>query len=745
MSSPSKAKAPIFDLSHDDQVDLLAQALLREYMHRKKYKATLECFDQENPRNEKTVSQRSVMSDMMYLSAEVQSGLKARGIETIMEMLCAGRVEKRARDDKLRDLRDVIKLEVPTIPAELLQAQSSDQSQEAKKKKKNKDRKDGRGKEEDSEKPKKKKNKVKESGDGDDTAPGAAAVAEKKKKKAQRMMTIEDLLDLSDEDAPSKPKKKSAGNESVTATKAPPAQPVALAVADIPTAQRLSQSGQTASQPTAAAAAAADTSKEPEASDDSDDGDNDSDASDEEEDYASALRRIRKQEELEQEQHRQARHGASGVTEGGAVRSVGWDAPNAGEAAILEAGLEPPVKPTIAPKMMAPAPSLSSPSRGGPSVGLELAKAIKHCLVGGDRRIPSSFLQQGFVYSQHVGYGLVQHEGGPCGALAVVQAFALLSFARSKFTESADVQRAALITSLSSILLTAAGNDVRHVVVCDAVDPFPDKKSERNYSSDHIKVIAAMSTRSGFASRSALEDCLAAALEAGPSAGELLGWTCPEGPGLMCMLASLLMTRGGFGQGVRSSAELALNITRDMDLEGPLIVEHGYCSQELVNLMLQGRATSNVHDGTIVSGSSGDDSISLHGLFGLLEVGCLSFLEHRGLIKVGAAAKAPLSPVWVVYHESHYATLFMKTDVRTRASATGSPLPVFSSPPLFDLYFWDQQGQQDEEIRLTVTLDPAPLPAVPKGALVPYINDIIRTIPEWARARINWNGTDPLL
>ena len=55
----------------------------------------------------------------------------------------------------------------------------------------------------------------------------------------------------------------------------------------------------------------------------------------------------------------------------------------------------------------------------------------------------------------------------------------------------------------------------------------------------------------------------------------------------------------------------------DMDIESsPLIGAHGYCSQEMVNLLLTGQAVSNTFDGQIVLEDSG--SISRPGSFGFL-------------------------------------------------------------------------------------------------------------------------------
>ena len=755
MSSKSSGKAsvataPIFDLPHDDQVDLLAQALLREYMHKKKFKATLEAFDEENPRNEKTVSQRSVMCELMYLSTEVQTGLKSRGIDTIMEMLCAGRVEKKARDARLKELREVIKMEVPTVPAEVIAAEAAAADGDAEKKKKKKKNINASDEDDDENKKKKKKKK---------TAPGEASAGEavKEKKKKKKVLTIEDLLG-DDDDA-------NVGKLQVPAP-APTTKGsgvVLLGVTDIPTASTLpsAQAPSSSSAPRSGTTNQQEISGKPSTSvatpPAANDGSSSEDTSDEEEeeDYATALRRIRMQEEEEEQQHRRsrARSGADqdnvavsslpakrGGWEGGAEETSGKDGSALGLA--IASSSSPKGVPTAnevkhklgsgtsshhhhAPSA---ASSVSSTAVSHPTVGMDLARCLKLCLVGSDRRLPNSFLHQGFTFSKAVPYGLVQHEGGPCGVLAAVQSFALAVFIKSKFTESVDVQRSALLHGVMTILLLAAGNDVRDVVVCDS-EPFPPKNSERNFASDHIKHMSSMTRRHGFASVADLEDYIATLV----GSHNHSGWSQPDGPGLMCFIASMLLTKGGVGRGVADPQEVGRNICQDMDLEGPLIVEHGYCSQELVNLAIQGRATSNVHDGDLVA----DGGITLGGLHGPLQVGYLSFLEHRGLIKVGQIAKQPVSPVWIIYHESHYTSLFMKTDVRIVGGS--------ATPRIFDLYFWDQQGQQDEEIRLTITLEEMPLPAVPKNALVPYLNDIVRTVPEWALARINWNGTDPLL
>ena len=68
-------------------------------------------------------------------------------------------------------------------------------------------------------------------------------------------------------------------------------------------------------------------------------------------------------------------------------------------------------------------------------------------------------------------------------------------------------------------------------------------------------------------------------------------------------------------------------MTSDMDMEeNCLINEFGYASQELINLMLVGKAVSNVHDGDKDMG----DGLVLKGINKQSEVGFLTFFEHYG-------------------------------------------------------------------------------------------------------------------
>ena len=113
--------------------------------------------------------------------------------------------------------------------------------------------------------------------------------------------------------------------------------------------------------------------------------------------------------------------------------------------------------------------------------------------------------------------------------------------------------------------------------------------------------------------------------------------------GVILLVYSCILTRG------------IANIQKDMDLEdGTLLNEHGYASQELINLMLVGSARSNVHDGDKDLG----EGFVLKGIDKKSDVGFLTFFEAFGYFTVGDNLKNPRVPIWIVCSESHYSVIF---------------------------------------------------------------------------------------
>ena len=65
-----------------------------------------------------------------------------------------------------------------------------------------------------------------------------------------------------------------------------------------------------------------------------------------------------------------------------------------------------------------------------------------------------------------------------------------------------------------------------------------------------------------------------------------------------------------------------------------------YCSQELVNLLTMGKASSNVFDGTLNM-----DGNTLKGIANRGTVGLLTLMEKMGYCQVGNNLKSPVYPV----------------------------------------------------------------------------------------------------
>ena len=194
----------------------------------------------------------------------------------------------------------------------------------------------------------------------------------------------------------------------------------------------------------------------------------------------------------------------------------------------------------------------------------------------------------------------------------------------------------------------------------------------------------------------------------------------PRYHGIIQFLFSLILTRG------------LSTLKRDMDEpESRLMGRHGYCTQEMVNLILLGQALSNVHDNDLnLGGEPGREKI-LKGVKAQSQFGQLSLFEHYQNLTVGEHLKSPVYPIWVICSESHYSILF----------GLERPLSTDLKSP-FDLFYYDGLANQEDEIRLTIT------PLGSKGRkneseLVSPIELCVRT--KWASCKVDWNGTDPLL
>ena len=137
-----------------------------------------------------------------------------------------------------------------------------------------------------------------------------------------------------------------------------------------------------------------------------------------------------------------------------------------------------------------------------------------------------------------------------------------------------------------------------------------------------------------------------------------------DGNGTICLVYSIILSRG------------IENIRDEMDLrENALLSDHGYASQELINIMLVGRACSNGFNGENDLG----DGFILKGVHKQAEIGFLTLFEAYGYFEVGSYLKNPVLPIWIVCSESHFSVLF-STDLSLARQ----------TPQAFDMIYYDE-------------------------------------------------------
>lgn len=264
------------------------------------------------------------------------------------------------------------------------------------------------------------------------------------------------------------------------------------------------------------------------------------------------------------------------------------------------------------------------------ATGLSLAPLLRLLWPDDAQADVQRWYQQGFVFQLASAFplGLVQRHGGPCGVLAVVQAELLR---RHLFvhhrplaepeTEVEDWRQQLLSEALASLLFQCARPSRSvHVVV-----PTSDQ-SPYEYQDVEIKDV-----------QSENDGRLLAAIQA-----HLSTFQSPHG--VMSFVLSAL----------RSKQASVLRDEMD-DPETTLTGAFGHCSQELVNMLLTGRATSNVFDGDVPMGDTG---LMLRGVAQRPHIGYLTQLEALRYCHVGSYYKTPEFPIWVIGSASHFSVCF---------------------------------------------------------------------------------------
>ena len=322
--------------------------------------------------------------------------------------------------------------------------------------------------------------------------------------------------------------------------------------------------------------------------------------------------------------------------------------------------------------------------------------------------------RQGFFFCDLPGieFGLIQLKGGPCGLLASLQAHILkfLLFQSEQPTGKAlspkgALRKLALRQAISEVLWRAGGH--RSVSVA-LLATSPHFGSNSGYKCDQLtEFLQVHVLRSVEELNSFLEQNLSRFMH--------------ESPGCILLLYSALLSRG-----------LAAT-DRDMDSGSQMIGAHGYCTQEMVNLLLTGRAVSNVFNGDMQLNSGGDTAILLKGVSSVSDVGLLSLFEHYDSCTVGSHLKEPEFPIWVVCSESHFTVLF---------NTNRNLMKDWRLEKKFELLYYDGLSRQEELIRLSIDTRTG-LSPLHSSSLVPPLELCIRT--KWSSAMVDWNGTDPIL
>ncbi|KAM6141428.1 putative ubiquitin carboxyl-terminal hydrolase MINDY-4 [Phoenicopterus ruber ruber] len=352
------------------------------------------------------------------------------------------------------------------------------------------------------------------------------------------------------------------------------------------------------------------------------------------------------------------------------------------------------------------------------AIDISLAKELKNLLFGSSLCcFPEEWKIQSFTFNNipQLKYGIVQKKGGPCGVLAAVQACVLqqLIFAdsnRNKDTcclQPSEVHRTKCLTvAIADILWRAGGNEKAIVALPSGRQQFTPVGK---YKADGILETLILHSATRYEDLIVFLQQNIHQFEIGPC-------------GCILLTVSVILSR-------------SINLVRnDFDvLTNRLIGSHGYCTQELVNLLLTGKAVSNVFNNVIELDSGNGNITILKGITSRSDIGLLSLFEHYDVCQVGCYLKTPKYPIWLVCSESHFSVLFcLEKDL----------VDDWKTERRFDLYYYDGLANQEEEIRLTV--DTAQMCAEDKeNDLTPPLEHCIRT--KWQGAVIDWNGTEPIL
>ncbi|XP_048844733.1 probable ubiquitin carboxyl-terminal hydrolase MINDY-4 [Brienomyrus brachyistius] len=354
------------------------------------------------------------------------------------------------------------------------------------------------------------------------------------------------------------------------------------------------------------------------------------------------------------------------------------------------------------------------------SIDQKMAITLKELLFGSKMScFNEEWKAQSFIFSDlpDLRYGIVQKKGGPCGVLASIQACVLQKLLFEDAKDDVGYQRLhpssaarskSLLLAIAEILWRAGKGKRATVAISSGRNQFiPTGK----YKSEGVLEMITFINVNSFEDLSLFLDQHIQQFESGPY-------------GCVLLTVSAILSRSV--ETVRADFDMLTNT---------LIGAHGYCTQELVNLLLCGEAVSNVFDDSFELDSGNGNTTVLKGIKEPCDIGFLSLFEHHNICRVGTYMKTPRFPIWVVCSESHFSVLFC-----TRKELLTNP----TMERKFDLYYYDGLANQQEEIRLTIfTGSPKSGSEDADVDLIPPLEHCIRT--KWKDAIVDWNETEPIL
>ncbi|KAK2846450.1 hypothetical protein Q5P01_009449 [Channa striata] len=176
------------------------------------------------------------------------------------------------------------------------------------------------------------------------------------------------------------------------------------------------------------------------------------------------------------------------------------------------------------------------------------------------------------------------------------------------------------------------------------------------------------------------------------------------------------------------------------------------CHQALLNLLLTGRASPHVFNGTLSSEDDGHPvACPLQGILSRSDMGYLHWnqeqMETDTLPKVGSMLKTPRFPIWLCCINRTYSVLF---------SVERALLSDWRKEQLFHLYYYNGQRTQRTTARLTVGEDRShsgsdtqshhwePLARDSNEDPEKRLSSLEMTIrTKWDGATVHWKGTSP--